>query len=157
MYKNTNAQKIFKIFYLDWPIGPSYRMKSGSTYQSSDKVVSSVFSFSWWSPNYWRVWVSHCWYCSRSVAAANEAWHLFFRVKNSVWVGPWEKLVESFEFDDLGLEIIYKIFCWHTNSRLNLSHYLMLNSLERDNGKGGGCSCFLIVFHVRIHEILNLE
>ena len=97
-------------------------------------------------------------YCSKSIAVANEAWHLLFKVRNSSSVGPWEELVESFEFDDPGLvEINCKIFCWHTKSWLNLSHHLMLNSLEKYNGNGGGCSCFLIIFHEKIHGILNLE
>ena len=92
------------------------------------------------------------------MAAANEAWHLLFKVRNSSLVGPWEDLDESFEFDDPGLvEINCKTFCWHTKSWLNLSHHLMLNSLESDNGNGGGCSCFLMMFHVKIHGILNLE
>ena len=132
-------------------------INSRSTYESSDKAVSSVSSFSWWSPNYLRVWMSPWRYCSKSVATANEAWHLLFKVRNSFWVGPWEELVESFEFDEFGLEIICKIFCWQTNSWLNLSYHLMLNSLERDNEKWWGCSCFLIIFHARIHGILNLE
>ena len=116
MYKYIVVQKIHEIFYIDWSIGPPYRMNLGSTYESSDEVVSSVSSLCWLLPNCLRVWISPWQYCSKFVAVANEAWHLLSRVRNYAWVGPWEKLVESFEFDDLGLEIICKIFCWHTNS-----------------------------------------
>ena len=157
MYKYTVIQKILEIFYWDWPIGPPYRMNSGSTYESSNKAISSVSSLSWLSPNYLRVWISPWRYCSKFVTTTNEAWHLLFRVRNSAWVGSWEEFAESFEFEDFGLEIICKIFCWHTNLWLNLSHHLMLNSLERDNEKRGSFFCFLIIFHLRIHEILNLE
>ena len=132
-------------------------INSGYTYESSYKAVFSVSSFSCWSPNCLRVWMSPWRYCSKSVATANEAWHLLFKVRNSAWIDHWEELAESFEFDEFGLEIICKIFCWQTNSWLNLSYHLMLNSLERDNEKWWGCSCFLIIFHVRIHGILNLE
>ena len=132
-------------------------MNSGSTYESFNKVISSVSSLSWLSPNYLRVWISPWRYCSKFVTTTNEAWHLVFKVRNSTWIGHREELAESFEFDEVGLEIICKIFCWHTNLWLNLSHHLMLNSLERDNEKGGSFFCFLIIFHLRIHEILNLE
>ena len=81
----------------------------------------------------WR-WISYWRYCSKSITVVNKAWHLLFT----------------------SLEIIYKIFCWHTNSWLNLSHHLMLNSLKRNNGKGRCCSCFLITFHVRINSNLFL-
>ena len=143
--------------YLDWPIGPPYRINSRSAYESSEKAMSLFSSLLWLSLNYLRVWISPCWYCSRFVATANETWHLLFIVRNSVWVGPCEELAKFFEFDDPGLEIICKIFCWHTNSWLKLSHHLMLNSLERERGKGSGCSCFLIKFQLRIHTILNPE
>ena len=29
--------------------------------------------------------------------------------------------------------------------------------VESDNRKGGSCSCFLMIFHVKIHGILILE
>ena len=83
IYKYTVVQKILEIFYLDWPIGPPYRMNSGSTYESLDKVMSSVSSLSWLSPNCLRVEISPCRYCSKFVADVNKAWRLLFRVRNS--------------------------------------------------------------------------
>ena len=47
MYKDINVQKILKIFYLNWPIVLPYKMNSGSTYESSYKVVFSVSSLFW--------------------------------------------------------------------------------------------------------------
>ena len=144
--------------YLDWSIGPPYRMNSVSIYESFDRTISSFSSLFWLSLNCLRVWISPYRYCFRFVVVDNEAWHLLFKVRNFAWVDPCkEKFVESFEFDDPSFKIICKIFCWHTNSWLNLSHHMILNSLEREGGKERGCSCFLKTFQLRIHGILNLE
>ena len=96
--------------YLDWPIGLPYLINSGSTYESYEMTISSFSSLFWLSLNYLRVWISLCQYCSRSVAVTNEAWHLFFKVRNSAWVGLVMNLLNLLNLMIMILKLFVKSF-----------------------------------------------
>ena len=96
--------------YLNQLIGPSYWINSGSTYECSEMTIFSFSSLFLLSLNYLRVWISPYWYCSRSVVVANETWHLFFKVRNSVWVGLVKNLLNLLNSMIVVLKLFVKSF-----------------------------------------------
>ena len=129
----------------------------GSTYESSDKAISLISSLSWLSPNYLRVWISPWQYCSKSVATANEACHLLFRVTNLPELACEKSLLNLLNLLILTLRL-FAIYFVDTQTLDWIYPTIWCWILSREKvEKGRSCSCFLIIFHVRIHGIISLE